>query len=97
VTVYDSRATSSVRLLADTRRTPMASSNQVGWLSALVWPLVGTALVAGSLLGTHGRVLFWAGVVGCLLMFARQAVKVVARKVRDANLVIDGAPDGTEF
>jgi 4-hydroxybenzoate polyprenyltransferase len=94
VTVYDSRVLNDVRIVADTGRTPIVSSNQVGWLCALVWPMVGTAIVAGLLLGDHGPVLFWAGVVGGVLMLARQAVKVVGRKVRDANMIIDNAPLG---
>ncbi|MCU1529061.1 MAG: hypothetical protein JWP75_2824 [Frondihabitans sp.] len=92
MTVLDNRTIDSIRLKADTGRTPMASGNQVGWVSAFVWPAVGTALVAGSLLGAHGLMLFWAGVIGSLAMFVRQVIKLAARKVRDANLVIDNAP-----
>lgn len=92
MTVFDSRISSSARLVADAARTPNSSVNRVGWVAALVWPAVWTAVVAGSLLGSEGRLLFWAGVVGVLGMFLRQGVKLMARNVRVAGSVIDNAP-----
>lgn len=95
MTVFDSRVTPAVRLSRDERRTPMGrdtDAQPVGWVAALVWPLVWTSVVAGALLGTEGRILFWVGVVGVLAMFARQAVKVAARNVREAGFIVDNAP-----
>lgn len=95
MTVFDSRVTRRVRRPGDNRRTPQnnnGDSRPVGWVAALVWPAVWTAVIAGALLGAEGRLIFWAGVVGVLAMFARQAVKVAARNVRGANLIIDSAP-----
>lgn len=92
MTVFDSRMGGSVRAMSDTARTPIDSSGRVGWVAALVWPAVWTAVVAGSLLGESGRVLFWAGVAGVLLMFVRQGARMLARNVRAANSIIDAAP-----
>lgn len=90
--MFDSRGVNQVRLLADSKRTPSGLTNQVGWLCALVWPIVGTAVVAGALLGSSGRLLLVAGALGSLAMLARQGARILARKVREANLVIDNAP-----
>lgn len=95
MTVFDSRVTPAVRITRDERRTPNnrnTDAQPVGWVAALVWPLVWTSVMAGALLGTEGRILFWAGVVGVLAMFARQAVKVASRTVREANFIVDNAP-----
>lgn len=82
MSTIDSRFAKSVGISTDTTRTPIVPDSHVGW----------TAVVAGSLLGSQGTVLFWAGVIGVLAMFARQGVKMVSRNVRRANLVIDNAP-----
>jgi hypothetical protein len=92
MTVFDSRMIGTVRHMGEQQRTPGASTNQVGWVAALVWPAVWTAVVAGALLGTDGRLLLWAGVAGVVAMLVRQASKVVSRRVRQANLIIDNAP-----
>lgn len=92
MSTIDSRFAKSVGISTDTTRTPIVPDSHVGWVPALVWPAVWTAVVAGSLLGSQGTVLFWAGVIGVLAMFARQGVKMVSRNVRRANLVIDNAP-----
>ncbi|ROQ38227.1 hypothetical protein EDF46_1853 [Frondihabitans sp. PhB188] len=92
MSTFDSRIANNVHLSTDTNRTPGVAANHVGWVAALVWPAVWTAVVAGSLLGSEGTLLFWAGVVGVLAMFARQAVKVARRNVRRANFIIDNAP-----
>ncbi|BDZ50101.1 hypothetical protein GCM10025867_23420 [Frondihabitans sucicola] len=92
MTVFESRLSDNVRMMGDTRRTPGISTNQVGWVAAFVWPAVLTAVVAGALLGPSGRVLLWVGVAGVVAMLIRQGGKVVARRVRQANLIIDNAP-----
>lgn len=92
MTVFESRLSATVRLSSDQYRTPGASTGQVGWVAALVWPAVWTAVVAGALLGDSGRLLLWAGVAGVVAMLVRQGVKVVSRRLREANLIIDGAP-----
>lgn len=92
MTVFDNRLAGGVSLLDEQQRTPGVSQSQVGWVSALVWPAVWTAVVAGALLGPDGRVLLWAGVAGVVAMLVRQASKVVGRRVRQANLIIDNAP-----
>lgn len=110
MTVFDSRLTRSVRRPADHNRSQQtrpardradealpalyAPTGQVGWVAALVWPAVSTAVVAGALLGSEGHLLLGAGIVGATGMFVRQGVKVVRRSVRTANLVIDNAPTG---
>lgn len=92
MTVFDSRVSASVRISGEQYRTPGSSASQVGWVAALVWPAVWTAVVAGSLLGDSGRLLLWFGIAGVAAMLIRQGAKVVGRRVRHANLVIDGAP-----
>jgi hypothetical protein len=95
MTVFDSRMSMSVRLLGEQARTPGASTGQVGWVAALVWPTVSTAVVAGALLGHSGVLLLWLGIAGVLAMIARQVVKVVSSSVRQAGLIIDNAPFDT--
>jgi hypothetical protein len=90
MTVFESKMASSVRLNADTARTPLTGS-QIGWTTAVAWPLVWIAVVAGALLGNSGHLLFWAGVVGVLAMFVRQAVRATHRSVSHANSVVDNA------
>lgn len=94
MSVFDSQITTGVGTSADAARTPNGSEHQVGWVAALVWPAVWTAVVAGALIGTEGRLLFWAGVAGVLGMFLRQAVKIAGRNIREAGRIIDAAPGG---
>jgi hypothetical protein len=96
MTVFDSRLSGTVRVLGDQQRTLGASTSQVGWVAALVWPAVWTAVVAGALLGTEGRILLWFGIAGVVAMLVRQASKFVSRRVRHANLIIDNAPGARE-
>ena len=90
MTVFETRMASTVRSDVDTSRTP-SSGSEIGWMTAVAWPAVWIGVVAGALLGTAGTLLFWAGVVGVLAMFARQVFRVAGRGVRRANSVVDGA------
>ncbi|WP_147430112.1 hypothetical protein [Frondihabitans australicus] len=92
MTTIDSRLAAQVRTSVDAYRTPTASANHVGWVAALVWPAVWTAVVAGSLLGAEGRILLWIGIAGVAAMLVRQGMKLLARNVRAANSIIDNAP-----
>jgi len=98
MTVFDSRMSMSVRVLGDQSRNAGASTGQVGWVAALVWPAVSTAVVAGALLGHSGVLLLWLGIAGVVAMLVRQVVKVVSSSVRQAGLIIDNAPfDSARF
>jgi hypothetical protein len=93
MTTLDNRLGAAVRSSADTFRTPTTSANHVGWVAALVWPTVWTAVVAGALLGhTEGNLLLWGGIAGVVAMVIRQAMKLIARNVRAASSIIDNAP-----
>jgi hypothetical protein len=92
MTVFDSRITTGAGRNRPRPERDQASRAQVGWVAALVWPLVWSLVLAGALLGAQGTLLFWLGVAGVLAMFARQGLRAVAARVRHANDVIDNAP-----
>jgi hypothetical protein len=91
VTVFDNRTSGSPSLLGQ-QLTPGASTGQVGWIAAFVWPTVWTAVVAGALLGADGVILLWIGIAGVVAMAGYQGFKLRSRRVRRADLLLDTTP-----
>lgn len=92
MTVFETRMSEHPSLGAPRGASTRAAHRQVGWVAALGWPAVWTAVLAGALLGPTGLVLLCIGLLGVVVLAFHQTTRLRVRPTSTADPVVESSP-----